>query len=199
MKPMGLAVFLIVLVWSAFVLAQDLSSFYGVSGFHLPLLRSGQYSLSVSPSYHRASARTSMSDSSADYLAQNSSEHSDSYVEVSSALLYGLTNRTTASLCLVYLPEQSLGHYNSRSLYDSPLTRGTGVQVIDEREERFGSVLVLAHRPRRDCEISLTGSYYWNSFPARGTSGSDDHAHNIRETDRSHSYGITLDIVFLGN
>jgi len=185
--------------------AQDLSSFYNITGFSLTPLKSGQYVISLSPSYLSYSSQNKFLETSSSYSSQSESEYPQSYFTVNSSLLWGLTDETTASLFLNYTPKQSLGQETRTGTYKSDLyTRDSNSKYDTERDD-FYSAFVIAHRPKSNLELSLAAHYSTSNQPISGTqlinqtNPSSSTNYDISSLRETQNYSITFNIVLLGN
>jgi outer membrane protein assembly factor BamA len=154
--------------------AQDLSSFYAISGFRLPALRTGQYYLSLSPHYSSQPgdgfSTLSLSSSANMSTSQSSNSYTYSTIGVSTNFTYGISDLTTISAYLRYNPNQATGRQDYNSVYTSTLSySSTSYASYEFKEEVVSSGLVLAHRFQPNLEFSVSAS--WGSYkrPSSGT------------------------------
>ncbi len=175
----AVGVFVAALMLSATAFAQDLSSFYAISGFRLPALRSGQYMLSVTPHYavrpsdYASFTSSTSATSTSSTLTNSGTSYYTPYTSfsASSSFVYGLSDQTTVSLGLSYLPYHSYGTrtiLSSSSTDVSPSSAQTN-SVTDGsdlfHEQNVASTLTLAHRLQPNIELSLSASWSYSRSP----------------------------------
>jgi len=187
--------------------AQDLSNFYQVTGFKLTPLKSGQYVLTLSPSYFNSSFKNNNQRISSDYSSKSKSDYPQSYFNVNSSFLWGMSEQTTVSLFLRYTPKQSLGQntQSSTSIYTSiPSTYNMNYRS-DNEIDNFQSAFIIAHRLRQNLEFSLDFNYYTSKAPRSGSENvtgpnpANNINYDISSLDERQNYSITFNIVLLGN
>ena len=176
-SAMGL--FVITLAFTATAFPQDLTSFYAITGFRLPALRSGQYELAVTPHYavHPSDFASSTSGLSATTSSSTTSNSVTSYYtpnssfSASSSFIYGLSDETTVSLGLSYMP---LHTYGVRTILGTSVsdvnpsaaqTNGSSIGTSTFRDENLGSTLTIAHRLQPNIELSLSASWSYSRSP----------------------------------
>jgi outer membrane protein assembly factor BamA len=191
--------------------AQDLSSFYAISGFRLPALRTGQYYLSLSPHYlsHPSDDFSMYSLSSAENTStgQGSGSYTYSTFGLSADFTYGISDLTTISAYLGYNPDQATGRQDYNSVYTStPSYSSTSNASYEFKEEAVSSALVLAHRFQPNLEFSVSAS--WTSYkrPSSGTRSESSTSGGVTATssgpassaNNQHYVAISATIVILG-
>ncbi len=223
----AMGVILAILAASGTALAQDLSNFYVISGFRLPALQSGQYELTVTPRYSvRPSDYASQSDGlSATGASTTTSLSGTSYYtpynafSANSSFIYGLSNQTTMSVGLTYLP---LHTYGVRNVFSSSATdvtpsgaqtTGSSDGTLHFQEESIASSLTIAHRLQPNVELSLTASWSFSKSPYSSLgSGSSLHdsggltptftttntSSNGFVSSNGHAFDISATLVVLG-
>jgi len=189
------------LLFPVFSRAQDYSNFLVPNGFHLPTLRSGQYIVTVTPRYSNRPSDNASSSVTANPVSSTISTFNSSYSEfrIGSTFTYGLSDVTTLSVALDYIPGQSAG--NTTSTYNS-ISQSFAVQgssVSENRDNWFSPSFVLSHRMQRNIELSLVG--YWSaSTPSNSTI--DNSGGTIRtgvSSANSRAFDIQASLVILGN
>ena len=187
--------------------AQDLSNFYRITGFNLTPLKSGQYVLTLSPSYFNNSFKNNNQRISSDYSSKSKSDSPQSYFNINSSFLCGMSDQTTVSLFLRYTPKQSLGQntQSSASTYTSIPSIYNMNYRSDNEIDNFQSAFIIAHRLRQNLEFSLDFNYYTSSAPRSGTENvtGTNPTYSINydrsSLDEMQNYSITFNIVLLGN
>ena len=203
-KALSLATILFLYVLPLF--GQDFSSFYNISGFHVAPLKSKQYVISLTPSYQGSSSQNDYSASSPGNSYESKSKSPESYFSASSDFLYGLSNETTFSISLGYTPKQSLGPQTTTSTntYNSGASIDNSSSTFTSKPDNLFSSFVIAHRPRSNFELSLSGYYYSFNSPQNGTqvtnqsNPSGSISSSYVQTSKQQSYSISLGIVILG-
>ena len=158
-------------------LAQDLSSFYQISGFRLPALRTGQYFLSLSPHYvsqpYDYATLSTLSSSSSTDNYRDAVDHTWSMFGFSTNFTYGISDETTIAINLQYNPYQASGKskysYNDASFYTSPSASShlyASNWMEDFREESMASSLILCHRIQRNIEFSVEAQWQSSRQPS---------------------------------
>jgi len=188
------AVFLAVVTCTACASAQDLSSFYLITGFRLPALHEGQYAFSLTPHYTlRPSdyASFSTSSSTASTPTTTTTTTGDNFTSyytpykafyANTNMTYGISDKTTASVGVTYQPYSTYGTRNTISSsysYVDPAASYTdtysGGPTAFTTESLAGS-FVLAHRVQPNIELSLAASWSYAKSPYSGsTTGSAFH------------------------
>lgn len=175
----AMGVFLATLALTATALAQDLTSFYAITGFRLPALREGQYALAVTPHYaiHPSDFASSTSGLSATTSSSTMSNSATSYYtpnstfSASSSFIYGISDQTTVSLGLSYMPLQTYGVRSILSSSASDVTPSAALSnsssngTASFREESLGSTLTIAHRLQPNIELSVSASWSFSKTP----------------------------------
>ena len=191
----AIAVFLAIMFVNSGARSQDLSSFYAITGFRLPALRAGQYALSISPHYSiRPSDFASLTNSTSTTTTPTTSSTTNSNsltsyytpnsgFSASSDVIYGISDQTTFSFGVSYLPYHTFGTRNSLSsnsssvVPPSSLTNTTTTGTTEFREQSLASTLVVAHRFQPNVELSLAASWSYTKSPyiaASNASGMHD-------------------------
>lgn len=187
--------------------AQELSNFYTITGFNLTPIKSGQYVLTLSPSYFRNSSIYNSHTLSSEYSSTSTSDYPQSYFNVNGSFLWGMSDRTTVSLILGYTPKQSIGQDTQSSAYTNtsiPFSSNTNYKS-DNEMDNFQSRIVIAHRPRSNLELSLGFNYFTSNAPRSGTqiinqtNPTYNTSYDISSLRETEDYSITFNIVLLGN
>jgi len=187
--------------------AQDISNFYRITGFNLTPIKSGQYVLTLSPSYFRYSSIGNYHTLSSEQSSTSTSDYPESYFNVYSSFLWGMSDGTTVSLILGYTPKQSLGQNTQSSVStNTSIPSSSNMNYKSDNEiEDFQSRIVIAHRPRSNLELSLDFNYFTSNAPRlgtqiiNGTNPTYNTSYDISSLDERQSYSITFNIVLLGN
>jgi len=147
--------------------AQDLKSFYAISGFNLPALRSGQYYLSLSTRYLSSpgdfSYKYSYDSPGYNYSDQNSGDYTYSTYGFNTNFTYGISDITSISFGIQYNPYLRTGEQTTNGvyIYDSGYET-TYNEIVKYNEEILRTSLILSHRFRSNIEFSV--SAYWNKY-----------------------------------
>ena len=199
------------LILPIFGRTQDLSSFYQITGFRLPALRTGQYMLSLSPRYSTRSSTFNGTDVRVQGTTTGSGQFSYdspySTFRIGSSAIYGLSDRTTISLSVDFVPNQSTGdQISSGNSFDPPSFTSSTYQLQTSKLESFSSSFMFAQRFDRNIEFSLSASYttqniptismFTNQFSGGGpaTIGTD----NSTSSSKNRGFDIQANIVILG-
>jgi hypothetical protein len=191
--------------------AQDLSSFYQITGFHLPALKSGQYMLTLTPQYSSAPSDVNTTSfpfgNPSTQTFSYASQFTESYFRLATSALYGLSDRTTLSVALEATPGQSLGDQLSSSYNSSGSFSFAQLNATNYRTDTFFSSITLAHRMQPNVELSILGAYSVSNTPVSGitsqtsTSGGVSTTSNGTSASSSkyRSFNIQASVVILGN
>ncbi|MBI1804746.1 MAG: hypothetical protein HY033_00625 [Ignavibacteriae bacterium] len=167
MKTFFLAAFMF---FAALSHAQDLSNFLVPNGFHLPALRSGQYILTVTPSYSNRPYDNSGNSISGNPVSAsvNTSSSSYSVFRLATSAVYGISDATTLSLLISFTPAQTNGDYTYSYLYSSQSSSSLGTAKGESRENSFNPSFILSHRVEHNIELSLvTRNMFHKNLPSK--------------------------------
>jgi hypothetical protein len=205
-------------IYSQSVPGQDVSSFYVVTGFHNPLLRSGQYMVSLAPHYYHSeynyySTTQSLSNQTQPPNTSESSGRSSgksSYYDFSFASLYGLSSDITLNLTLTYFPKQNANTQQSSSLYSyqssSSSSSGSNLNDSSEDNDNINSSITISYRPERNVELAFQARYSSSNSIGIATGSSISNygslstdTYNSSNTGKFPSYDFSFAIVLLSN
>ena len=165
---------LLLILTAPMLLGQPLPDLLQVSGFQLPSIRSGRLELSLSTQYRYGpfsdSAWSTMMGARPVELNLSSSQKR---LQFQTSFLYGIDDRTTASLSLSFLPRQSTGDesYTTESV-GWPALNSRGLTRSSQFDESSVSVgFVVTHRPRHNLEWNLGGYFRASNQPSIKTEG----------------------------
>jgi hypothetical protein len=163
--------------------SQDLSSFYTITGFRLPALKSGQFALVLTPHYMlKPSDYASLTTSSSTTASPTASSTTNtdnwtSYYTPYKAFnavtnfTYGLTDQTTFSLGVNYQPYASYGirptqgFSSTEVLPTGSLTQTATNGPTNFSTESIASTFILAHRFLPNVEFSVAASWSYARSP----------------------------------
>ncbi len=175
----AMGVLLATLACTVTALAQDMSSFYAITGFRLPALRSGQYELTLTPHYavHPSDFASTSNGLAVNGATSTASNSLTSYYtpnnsfSASTSFMYGLSDQTTMSFGLSYLPLHTMG---VRTILASSATDVSPSQAqttsssngtTQFQDESVASTLTIAHRIESNIELSLSASWSFTRSP----------------------------------
>jgi len=160
-------------------LAQDLSSFYYITGFRLPALHPGQYSLSLSPHYSSQpgdnASMYSLSSSSSTSTSQGSANNTQSIFGFNTNFTYGVSDVTTIALGLQYNPYQTAENSKYNSTYTASPSFSSISNGVDQFQiEGITSSVILSHRIQPNMEFSIEAQWGSSQQPSSGTLSQSD-------------------------
>jgi len=186
--------------------AQDYSSFYAISGFTLPALHEGQYSLSFSPAYNYNPTYQSGSEFKNTYQYIDNGNGKTSFFTLGLTGLYGLSDQTTLELAFTGGPRQS----TPTSMYTEFYPSYSGKDIYQyngtENMDQFSTSLTIAHRVTHFIELSASASYFNYNQPQSQTDIHSSFNNQFPTTTdqsvssyKSRSLNIVLNFTLLSN
>jgi hypothetical protein len=210
-------------VYSQSVLSDnnhDMSSFYAVTGFHNPILHSGQYMASLTPHYYHSSfddnSYSASNSLSGQITSQSTSESSGissgilSYYDLSFASLYGISNDITLNFTFTYFPKQNvttqqssfLSSYNS----SSSTSANSDLDNYSGDDNSINSSIILSYRPERNLELAFQARYSsstsvgnMNGSSISNYTSSSMNTYFSSSTTKYPTYDLSFSIVLISN
>jgi hypothetical protein len=135
--------------------AQELSHYYTPSGFSMPMLESGEYTISLRGYYDRVLGNSSAENPFYGNYDQNSKDY---YLSIGGTIAVNRQFLIRGELS--YYPRQTAGDYKYHYAYIFPFdTSISDYQRLVKQKTSLQPQLLLAYRPLQNLEISIGARY----------------------------------------
>ncbi len=144
-----------VILFCGMTSAQELSHYYTPSGFSMPMLESGEYSISLAGDYYR-----SLGNNSAENPFYGNYDYDSRDYHLSLGGILALNRQFLIRGELSYYPRQTTGDNKFHYAFIFPFdTSTTDYQRLVKQKTSLQPQLLLAYRPSQILEISIGARY----------------------------------------